>query len=95
MNSFKNVGVSLPSRKQLANRYMPELAAEAEATTSELLGKMPLIDASSDGWSKKYCEDGDALMSIMALTLDEAYFHDAITVSDMRKDATAIVAFLK
>ena len=56
---------------------------------------MPLIDASSDGWSKKYCEDGDALMSIMALTLDEAYFHDAITVSDMRKDATAIVAFLK
>ena len=35
------------------------------------------------------------IKSIMALTLDEAYFHDAITVSDMRKDATAIVAFLK
>ena len=95
MNGLKHVGVSLPSRKQLPNKYNSELAAEAEATTSELLSKMPLIDASSDVWSKKYCEDGDALMNIMALALDKAYFHDAINCSDMRKDATAIVAFLE
>ena len=95
VNGLKQVGVSLPSHKQLANKYTPELAAEAEATTSGLLSKMPLIGASSDGWSKKYYKDGNALMNIVALTLDKAYFHDAINVSDMRKHSNATVAFLK
>jgi hypothetical protein len=52
------------------------------------------VDASSDGWRKKFCEQGAALNNIVALLPDRAYFHDAINCSSMRKDSHAIQNFL-
>jgi hypothetical protein len=59
-----------------------------------MLSKEHFVDASSDGWRKKACEQADALLNVMALTLSRAHFYDAINCSDMRKDATAIEQFL-
>jgi hypothetical protein len=88
------MGISLPSRKVLADTWIPRLAQEAEVATKEILSKEHFVDASSDGWRKKACEQGDALLNVMALTLSRADFYDAINCSDMRKDATAIKQFL-
>ena len=54
---LKHVSVSLLSCRQLADKYIPEMASEAEATTAELFSKMTLIDASSDAWRQLAAQD--------------------------------------
>jgi hypothetical protein len=73
---------------------VPLLAEEASISNAATLARMALVDASSDGWRKKYCEKGAALSNIIALVPDRAYFHDAINCTSMREDAEAIATFL-
>jgi hypothetical protein len=86
--------VRLPSRKTLAKKHIPALAAEANSNNTDLINKAKRIDASSDGWRKKECQQGAALNNVMALLHDRAVFHDAINVSAMRKSALAVKHFL-
>lgn len=88
------VGIPIISRKQLANKWVPLLAKEAHVSNADTLRQSCLVDASSDGWRKKYCNQGAALINIVALLPDRAYFHDAVNCSTMRKDSTAIMEFL-
>jgi hypothetical protein len=89
-----SLGVPAISRKQLADKWVPRLAEEASVSNVGTLSQAPLVDASSDGWRKKFCEQGAALNNIIALLPDRAYFHDAINCTSMRKDAGAIATFL-
>jgi hypothetical protein len=90
MEAVSAVGVPTISRKQLANLWIPKLAEEASVATVATLEKALLVDASSDGWRKKYCEQGASLNNIVALLPERAYFHDAVNCSSMRKDAESI-----
>jgi hypothetical protein len=94
MDAMSAVGVPTISRKQLANLWIPKLAEEASVATVATLEKALLVDASSDGWRKKYCEQGASLNNIVALLPERAYFHDAVNCSSMRKDAESIANFL-
>jgi hypothetical protein len=94
IDACSKIGIPLPSRKQLADKHVTELAAEAKVSNFEILNAAPLIDASSDGLRKKFCEQGAALNNVMALLPGRAHFHDVMNCSDMRKDAEAIAAFL-
>jgi hypothetical protein len=94
MEAMSAIGVPTISRKQLTNRWIPKLAEEASLATEATLEKALLVDASSDGWRKKYCEQGASLNNIVALLPERAYFHDAINCSSMRKDAESIAQLL-
>lgn len=95
VEALTTLGVPPITRKQLADKWVPALAAEASVATAQTLAQAELIDASSDGWRKKYCEQGAALNNVVALLPDRALFHDALNCSSMRKDADAIARFLK
>jgi hypothetical protein len=86
----QSLGLQTISRKQLADKWVPLLAEEALISNAATLARMALVDASSDGCRKKYCEKGAALNNIIALVPDWAYFHDAINCTSMRKDAEAL-----
>jgi hypothetical protein len=92
---LKALGIPSISRKQLANKHIPHLAKEANVATKDVLLRSPLVDASSDGWRKRYCEQSIPLNNIVALLPDRALFHDAVNCSTMRKDSVAIAQFLE
>jgi hypothetical protein len=94
VEAFSSVGMPVISRKQLAHKWVPLLAQEAMTSNLETIRKEPLVDASSDGWRKKYCEQGAALNNIVALLPDRALFHDAVNCSTLRTDSEAIADFL-
>jgi hypothetical protein len=73
---------------------LPQLAKEANTSPRERLSEVDYVDASSDGWRKKSCEQGASLNNVMALLPDRSLFHDAVNVSQMRKHAPAIKEFL-
>lgn len=84
----------MPSRKLLSTRHIPQLAKEANISTRETIDQCDLVDATTDGWRKKFCEQGAPVNNGMALLPERALFHDAINVSEMRKNAEAIKQFL-
>lgn len=88
------VGAPLPSRKTLSTKHIPALAKEANSNNSDVIDKAKFVDASSDGWRKKYCEQGDSLNNVVALLLERSIFHDAVNVSELRKNAPAVKQFL-
>ena len=90
----KVVGVKLPSRKTLAGPLLDSIFEEVQLGTVASMANMPYIDASSDGWRKKHCEQGAGLMNFVALGLEGALFWDAINCSALRKDATGIADIL-
>jgi hypothetical protein len=92
---MRAIGIPGMTRKQLSNKHIPALAAEAVVTNATMLQKALLVDASSDGWRKKYCEQSGALNNVVALLLDRAYVHDAVNCSTMRMNAAAVAAFLE
>jgi hypothetical protein len=94
IEACQSLGLPTISRKQLADKWVPLLAEEAPIGNAATLARMALVDASSDGWRKKYCEKGAALNNIIALVPDRAYFPDAINCTSMRKDVEAIATFL-
>jgi hypothetical protein len=53
------------------------------------------VDASSDSWRKRYCEQPASVNNIVALLPDRALFHDAVNYSTMRKDSAAIAQFIE
>jgi hypothetical protein len=69
------------------------LAEEATIATGTILAQAPLVDALSDGWHKRHCEQGAALNNIVVLLPERAYFHDAVNCSSMRKDAEGVKTF--
>jgi hypothetical protein len=71
-NAHLNEGmraIAIPgmTRKQLSNKHIPALEAEAVITNATMLQKALLVDASSDGCRKKYCEQSGALKNVVAL----------------------------
>lgn len=95
LEACKHVGITeLPSRQQLADKYVPALAAEATLATKATVSTALYVDASSDGWRKKYCQLGAPLMNVVALLLDQSLFHNAEDCSDRQKSAEGIEKFL-
>jgi hypothetical protein len=94
IEAMTTLGMPTITRRQLADRWIPKLAEEATVATAAILAQAPLVDASSDGWRKKHCEQGAALNNVVALLPERAYFHDAVNCSSMRKDAEGIKNFL-
>lgn len=94
VDACAGLGVKLMSRKTLATKHIPALAEQATGNNSAIIANAKRVDASSDGWRKKHCEQGAALNNIMALLPDRAIFHDAVNVSEMRTHTSAIKQFL-
>jgi hypothetical protein len=94
-NAARAVGVTLPSRKVLSTTILDKIFADVQLGTADKLTALSYVDASSDGWRKKYCEQGAGLMNFVALTASGALFVDALNCSEQRKDASAIAAQLK
>jgi hypothetical protein len=90
MEAMATVGGPTTTRRQLTDQWIPALAEEASVATVATLQHALLVDASTDGWRKKYCEEGAASNNIVALLPDRALFHDAVTCSSTRKVAEAI-----
>jgi hypothetical protein len=65
--AMRSVGVQPPSRKQLGGSYLDRIfEADAENSLS-MLAETEFICASSDGWRKRYCASGAALMNYTLL----------------------------
>lgn len=94
VSACKSIGVALPSRRLLAQKYVPALADQACMSKLQALSKMPIVDASSDGWGSKYSKGGESLNNVMVLTPDHAYFHDAVNVSGLCKNYEGIKQFI-
>lgn len=90
----KAVGVKLPSRKVLSTTTLNAAFEDIRTATAEELSKLKYIDAASDGWRKKYCEQGAALTNFCALTAVGALLHDVLNCSSLRKDADGIADML-
>jgi hypothetical protein len=88
-------GVKLPSRKVLSTTILDSIFEEVQESSAQSLAHLTFIDASSDGWRKKHCESGAALMNFCALTPTGALMFDALNCSDMRKDGEGIAALLE
>ena len=90
----KAASVTLPSRKVLATT-LDSVFDKVKPPSSEKMCTLLHIDASSDGWSKKYCEQGASLANFCHLTSNGALLHDVVQWSALRKDSTGIVTILE
>lgn len=88
-------GAKLPSRRALATTVLDSVFNDVKLGTTEKLAALTYIDASSDGWRKKTCEQGAALMNFCALTTSGALFVEALNCSEHRKDSSAIAHLLE
>lgn len=91
----KVFGVTLPSRRTLATTVLDRLCEGEQLGTSAKLAAFDFIDAASDGWRKKYCEQGAGLSNFCALGVAGAIFFDALNCAALRKDGPAIAAQLE
>jgi hypothetical protein len=65
--AMQSVGIKPPSRKELGGSYLDRIfKADCENSVS-MLAECEFICASSDGWRKRYCEAGAALMNFTVL----------------------------
>jgi hypothetical protein len=94
-DAASTIGITLPSRKSLATTVLDSIFKEVQLGTVEKLAATKFIDASSDGWRKKHCEQGSALMNFCALTPTGALFVEALNCSELRKDGAAIAGVLQ
>lgn len=90
----KVIGVTLPSRKQLSTTVLDNAFKDIKTADADLLAKLRYFDASSDGWRKKYCEQGVSLTNFCALTANGTLLHDVLNCSAVRKDADGIADML-
>jgi hypothetical protein len=54
---------------------------DVHTATEDQLRQLKYIDAASDGWRKKYCEQGAGLVNFCALTTTGALLHDVLNCS--------------
>jgi hypothetical protein len=57
------VGVELPSRKVVSTSLLDGLFYSTKTFSRARLRKMDFPCGASDGWQKKYCEQGNQLMN--------------------------------
>lgn len=94
IEAAKAIGVTLPSRKVLSTTVLDAAFKDIQTATDDQLSKLKYIDAASDGWRKKYCEQGAGLVNFCALTATGALLHDVLNCSAVRKDADGIADML-
>jgi hypothetical protein len=94
IEAAKVIGVTLPSRNVLSTTVLEHAFQDVDTASSEVLSKLRCIDAASDGWRKRYCEQGGSLVNFCALTSTGALLRDVVNCSSMRKDADGIAQML-
>jgi hypothetical protein len=57
------VGVELPSRKVVSTTLLDELFDSTKLFSKSSIAEMDFPCGASDGWQKKYCEQGNPLMN--------------------------------
>jgi hypothetical protein len=82
-------GVSL-SAKDVGGRLLDEICAEQMGLDSALLNMMDFVYGSADGWRKKICQGGAALMNFCVMGNQGALLYDVKTCSDLGKNAGGI-----
>jgi hypothetical protein len=63
----KIVGVDLPSRKQLSGGMLDALFEDTQLVTRASISNMEFPAGASDGWRKKYAQQGDSLMNFTVM----------------------------
>lgn len=81
------LGATLPSRKVLATARLDVVFAKVHLLSSQKLSALLHIDASPDGWRKKYREQGVSLANFCHMTPNRALLHDVINRTSLRKDS--------
>jgi hypothetical protein len=61
------VGVQLPGRKAIATTLLDELFNEIQTFSRDSIADMDYPCGASDGWQKKYCEQGNPLMNFIVV----------------------------
>jgi hypothetical protein len=65
--SFAALGLSLPNRKQLANKMLDAEYTRVKEDVWAEIRKLPLLQLSTDGWRRNHCADGAPLINVMVL----------------------------
>jgi hypothetical protein len=85
-DAASTIGITLQSRKILATTVLGSIFKLG----AEKLAAAKFIDASSDGWRKRHCEQGSVLMNFYASTPTGALFVEALNCAYLRKYGAAI-----
>jgi hypothetical protein len=67
------LGVKLPSRKVLSIINLDSMSEEVQDASSQSLGHLTFIDASSDGWRKKHCKVIFSILTKMRTYCDQFF----------------------
>jgi hypothetical protein len=57
------VGVELPSSKVVSTTLLDKLSDSTKTFSKSSIVEMDFLCGASDGWQKKYCEQGNLLMN--------------------------------
>ena len=60
-------GVSPLTRRQISGRMLDDLEADIQAAMATDVASLDYPAGSSDGWRKKFCQDGAGLMNFCVL----------------------------
>jgi hypothetical protein len=63
----KMVGIDLPSRKTLSGGMLDSLFDDTQLATKQSIADMGFPAGASDGWRKKYAQQGDSLMNLVVM----------------------------
>jgi hypothetical protein len=63
----KMVGIDLPSRKALSGSMIHALFDDTQRATKQSIADMDFPAGASDGWRKKYAQQGDSLMNFVVM----------------------------
>jgi hypothetical protein len=61
------VGIDLPSRKSLSGGMLDALFDDTQLATKQSIADMDFPAGASDGWRKKYAQQGDSLMNFIVM----------------------------
>jgi hypothetical protein len=91
---FKLMGMKPPTRRQAAGKYLDELTEESKMFSKLSVALMDFPHGASDGWRKKYCNQGAGLMNSAVMGNSGALLFKVMDCSDVRKDAAGISELL-
>jgi hypothetical protein len=89
-----SVGAKVPSRKEVAGTLLDRIFEETVLFSEDRVSSMDHPAGASDGWRKKFCEQGAGLMNFTVNGDGEALLFDVRNCSGTRQDAQGIALLL-
>lgn len=88
-HAFAVVGVALPTLKALMGKALDDELAAVRMETEAAISSARFLTITTDGWKRKFAEQGVPLINVMVLLPDGgSKFIKIVTAAGVRKTAT-------